>query len=250
MGSPAINTGSNPLGLTTDQRGEVRIQQGGIDIGAYESDLSLTPVPTSGDDDLTYTAADDIIDALAGNDTIRAKGGNDDIFGNTGNDKLLGQAGGDTLDGGSDNDTVNGGGGDDSLVGGSGNDRLLGGSGNDTVIGVDPNSANLGVGERDILIGNSGVDLFVLGNASAIFYDDSDTTNAAGNISRAFIRDFNIGVDLIQLNGNAEDYLLRTTNSGNTNIFYQPAGEVRDLIGIVRGVTGLDINSASQFSFV
>ena len=34
--SPAINAGSNPLGLTTDQRGEGRTIGGGTDIGAYE----------------------------------------------------------------------------------------------------------------------------------------------------------------------------------------------------------------------
>ena len=34
--SPAINAGSNPLGLTTDQRGKARTIGGGTDIGAYE----------------------------------------------------------------------------------------------------------------------------------------------------------------------------------------------------------------------
>ena len=38
-GSPAINTGSNPLGLATDQRGAgfPRVNGGQADIGAYES---------------------------------------------------------------------------------------------------------------------------------------------------------------------------------------------------------------------
>ena len=38
-GSPAINTGSNPFGLTTDQRGTgfPRVNGGAADIGAYES---------------------------------------------------------------------------------------------------------------------------------------------------------------------------------------------------------------------
>jgi IPTL-CTERM motif len=44
-GSPAIDAGSNPLGLTTDQRGTgfPRTINGGTDIGAYES--ALTPIP-------------------------------------------------------------------------------------------------------------------------------------------------------------------------------------------------------------
>ncbi|MGB3403240.1 MAG: choice-of-anchor Q domain-containing protein [Microcoleaceae cyanobacterium] len=246
-GSPAINAGVDN-GLTTDQRGEARIQQGATDIGAFESDFFIPLTP--GDDVITLTAADETISALAGNDIVRAKGGNDSISGDEGNDKLLGQNGNDTLNGGADNDTLNGGNGNDSLIGGRGNDRLFAGRDNDILIGVNPNSANPGQGERDLLRGDDGADSFILGNASAIFYDDDGTTNAAGNTSRALIRDFDIGVDQIQLNGSAEDYLLRTTNSGNTNIFYRPAGEVRDLIGIVRGVTGLNIYDTSQFSFV
>jgi hypothetical protein len=37
-GSPAINAGSNPLGLTTDQRGGgfPRVLGGAADMGAYE----------------------------------------------------------------------------------------------------------------------------------------------------------------------------------------------------------------------
>ena len=36
--SPAIDMGSNPVGLTTDQRGHARILNGTVDIGAYEYD--------------------------------------------------------------------------------------------------------------------------------------------------------------------------------------------------------------------
>jgi hypothetical protein len=38
-GGPAINTGSNPLGLATDQRGAgfPRVSGGAADIGAYEA---------------------------------------------------------------------------------------------------------------------------------------------------------------------------------------------------------------------
>jgi hypothetical protein len=35
-GSPAVDTGSNPLGLLTDQRGELRVVNGQADIGAWE----------------------------------------------------------------------------------------------------------------------------------------------------------------------------------------------------------------------
>ena len=205
---------------------------------------------TPGDDERTLNANNNTLDALAGNDTIRARGGDDDVFGNDGNDKLFGQNGADTLDGGTDDDTLLGGNDDDLLIGGSGNDRLNGGLENDTLIGVDETAASPGLGERDVLRGQQGADLFVLGNGTTVFYDDDGTTVADGNVSRGVIRDFEVGIDHIQLHGSFEDYVLRETASGNTNIFYQPDGEVRDLIGIVRNTTGLDLSDSSTFGFV
>ena len=205
---------------------------------------------TPGDDERTLNANNNTLDALAGNDTIRARGGDDDVFGNDGNDKLFGQNGADTLDGGTDDDTLLGGNDDDLLIGGSGNDRLNGGLENDTLIGVDETAASPGLGERDVLRGQQGADLFVLGNGTTVFYDDDGTTVADGNVSRGVIRDFEVGVDGIQLHGSAGDYLLRETTSGNTKIFYQPDGEVRDLIGIVRDTTGLDLSDSFTFGFV
>ena len=205
---------------------------------------------TPGDDDRILNANNNTLDALAGNDTIRARGGDDDVFGNDGNDKLFGQNGADTLDGGADDDTLLGGNDDDLLIGGSGNDRLNGGLENDTLIGVDETAASPGLGERDVLRGQQGADLFVLGNGTTVFYDDDGTTVADGNVSRGVIRDFEVGIDHIQLHGSFEDYVLRETASGNTNIFYQPDGEVRDLIGIVRNTTGLDLSDPSTFGFV
>ncbi|MGB3404623.1 MAG: CAP domain-containing protein [Microcoleaceae cyanobacterium] len=205
--------------------------------------ITFAPQPTPGDDNLIYTSAAETIDALAGNDIIRARGGNDNIFGNSGNDKLFGDSGRDTIDGGADNDTLLGGGGNDLLIGGSNNDILNGGNGNDILIGVDENSENPGGGERDTLIGKGGNDTFILGNANTAFYQGNRNTD------RATIRDFAEG-DIIQLNGNSADYLLRETRSGHTNIFLQPVGEVRDLVGIVQNVTELNINDSSQFSFV
>jgi Ca2+-binding RTX toxin-like protein len=194
--------------------------------------IILTPQPTTGDDDLTYTAAAETIDALAGNDIIRANGGSDNVFGNDGHDKLYGQGGGDTL------------------IGGTGNDTVSGGGGNDTLIGVDEGLSRPGAGERDVLMGGNNADLFVLGNQTTVFYDDEGTTVAAGNASRALIKDFAIGVDQIQLSGSASDYQLKETAGGNTNIFFQPAGEVKDLIAIVNNTTGLNLADTSTFSFV
>ena len=57
--SPAINAGSNPLGLTTDQRGEARTLGGGTDIGAYETPFVIV-------DTLT-----DVVDATDGVTSLR-----------------------------------------------------------------------------------------------------------------------------------------------------------------------------------
>ena len=207
------------------------------------------PTPTSGDDDLIFTNDPETIDAGAGDDTIRARGGDDDVFGNDGADRLFGQNGNDTLDGGADNDRLAGGKNNDILIGGSGNDVLRGGLGNDTLIGVDEDSMTPGVGERDVLIGNSGMDLHVLGNEFTPFYDDDGTTVAQGRVSRAVIRGFDVGVDKIQLHGTPSDYELQTTNSGNTNIF-ETTGSARDLIGIVRKTELDDLFDTNTFVFV
>ena len=201
------------------------------------------PTPTSGDDDLTYTVADEIIDALAGDDIIRAKGGNDDVFGNDGNDRLLGQNGNDILNGGLDRDTIKGGSGNDRLIGGSDNDALAGGDGNDTLIGVDGDSMTPGAGERDVLIGNNGEDLFILGNTTTPFYVDG------GNADRAIVKGFDVEVDTIQLSGAASDYELRETNRGHTKIF-DTTDSVRELIAVVQDTIELDLSDTSTFIFV
>ncbi len=46
-GSPALDTGSNPVGLTTDQRGFNRSVNGSVDIGAVESQPAATITLTS-----------------------------------------------------------------------------------------------------------------------------------------------------------------------------------------------------------
>ncbi|MGF1494785.1 MAG: nucleoside hydrolase-like domain-containing protein [Microcoleaceae cyanobacterium] len=211
-----------------------------------------------GDDRILGGSGDDVLLGADGMDTLnggddadKLYGGNDadELNGEVGKDVLLGQAGNDTLKGGVDHDLLRGGVAEDSLVGGSGNDRLFGESDNDILIGVNPDSSNPGEGERDILDGGSGSDLFVLGTSSSRFYDDDDhTTAAAGNISRVLIRDFEKEIDQIQLHGVAEDYWFREIN-GNTQIFYEPSStaEKRDLIGIVKGTVGIE---ATDYSFV
>ena len=108
--SSAINTGSNPKKLTTDQRGlERSVLQ--TDIGAYEVQ------PGSID-----TANLEIIDGGLGDDILT---------GTTKKNILNGKAGNDTLNGGQQFDRLNGGDGDDVLIGNGGIDVLLGEKGKD-----------------------------------------------------------------------------------------------------------------------
>lgn len=165
-----------------------------------------------------------------------------------GNDSIFGRGGDDTLNGGSGQDTVFGNSGNDVLIGGTENDRVVGGLGNDTLTGVDPTALNPGLGEIDTLTGYNGRDRFILGNQATTFYND-------GNASRFGWGDFAIISDLerrdvIQLQGNANRYLLRRSPSGLSpgTAIYLKGGERDELIGIVAGQTNLSLNS-SNFMF-
>ncbi len=102
-GSPAINTGSNPLLRKTDRRldGFDRVVGSSADIGAYETQ---TIFGTSDDDTLTGNEKENKIDSLAGNDLIFGVSANDIELGQSGNDTLNGGGGNNTLTGGSDKD--------------------------------------------------------------------------------------------------------------------------------------------------
>ena len=89
---------------------------------------------------------DDILTGGAGADVLNGNSGNDVLSGGNGNDVLSGGNGNDMLDGGNGGDTLRGGDGTDTLLGGNGNDRLDGG-------GKD--------GDRDVLTGGPGADIFL-----------------------------------------------------------------------------------------
>ncbi|NEQ76160.1 MAG: DUF4347 domain-containing protein [Okeania sp. SIO2C9] len=133
--SPALDAGSNPNALTTDQRGEPRFVGEGVDIGAVELQNSPQITGTPQSDRLNGTNENNTITGLTGNDTINGRGGDDQIIGSLGSDFLYGKDGDDTLEGRQDNDFLFGGNGNDSLVGGIGRDRFNGGTGNDTLTG-------------------------------------------------------------------------------------------------------------------
>lgn len=165
-------------------------------------------------DDLRGGAGNDKISGASGADTVLGGGGDDFVNGGIGNDLLNGNTGSDKIDGGAGNDTVNGGGGDDKLIGGFGNDKVRGGRGNDILTGASSASANPGQLERDTFMGGAGGDRFILGDAKRVYYDDSQVRFVQASPadqpppSYGLITDFQLGQDVIQLNG-SEKYELR-----------------------------------------
>ncbi|MEL6929329.1 MAG: calcium-binding protein [Cyanobacteria bacterium J06600_6] len=175
-GSPALNAGSNPKNLATDQRGGEfsRTFDTGTDIGAFESqtidpnppEFPIEIVGTANNDFLTGNQLGNIIRGLAGDDTLEGLRSNDVLKGNRGNDSLEGGVGDDTLEGGVGDDFLNGGPGDNSLFGGAGNDRIFGG-GNDIIRGAGGNDFIVGLGGDDDIIGGAGDDTIIDGSGNS-----------------------------------------------------------------------------------
>ena len=108
--------------------------------------------------------------------------------------------------------------------------------------------------EQDTLTGGLGADIFVLGDANGVYYDDGDPL-LTGESDFALITDFEAGIDTVQLHSSADLYLLDyfTDSSGvvSAAIIYDPGVSAREeLIGILENVSiGLNL-SDSSFSFV
>jgi serralysin len=138
-----------------------------------------------------------------------------------------------------------------NLTGGNGNDLLVGGTGNDTLVGVNAANATAGRGEVDTLTNSAGIDRFVLGDSTKVYYNDGIGTNA-GLADYAKIVGFTTNTgDIIQLKGKAGDYTLSAapTSLGSGTAIYNKLFGQAELIGFVENVSGLNIN-ASYFKFV
>jgi len=179
-------------------------------------------IGTENNDYLIGTQKSDNIAALGGDDTVEGGNGNDSILGENGNDSILGENG------------------NDSILGGSGDDFIEGGNGSDSIYGA--SSDNLGLGEKDTLSGGLAKDLFVIGNEFEISYDDGNPTTD-GSDDLAIITDLIPNLDQIQLQGKYSDYRLEVLD-GNTIIYLvKPDSEADEIIGIIEGVEGLDLES-------
>ncbi|EAZ90955.1 beta strand repeat-containing protein [Crocosphaera chwakensis] len=179
---------------------------------------------------------------------------NTQIFTRSGNSFLLSYSNFEQLNitGTNLNDDLRGFAGNDTLNGGEGNDALNGGDGNDRISGVNAGNALPGINEIDRLTGGIGADAFILGDIANPYYDDDNNTTS-GLTDYALITDLNVVEDTIQLNGTTADYSLVDTTIGSisgTGIYLnKPNGEPNELIALLQGITGLDINS-NVFVFV
>jgi len=129
-----------------------------------------------------------------------------DQVGTDGPDRLIGGSGGDDLIGN---------GGDDILVGNDGGDDLFGGDGNDILVGGNGGDDLRGDEGRDILIGGSGSDTFIL---EAQGFD--------------IIRDFQDGVDELQLTRGLSFNSLTLQQQGGNTLILASDGLVAVLVGI------------------
>lgn len=123
-------------------------------------------------------------------------------------------------------DTLTGGGSAGTLTGGRGNDLVTAGSAGSTLIGALPGSSTPGLREIDTLQGSTASDLFVLGDASSVYYL-SGLTRGGGKGDYALIRNFNPSLDKLQLKGDSSTYLtaLVTMNGmQGLGVYYDTTG--------------------------
>ena len=174
-------------------------------------------------------------------------------------DRLEGTSEAEILLGLAADDTLLGESGSDRLAGGVGNDLLEGGDGFDTLIGTAPLSFEPGLDEIDVLIGNRGEDLFILGQVfptetRSIFYDDGDASTPGTN-DYALITDFGAEGegDKIQLVGDTSDYFLGASPEDlpSGTAIYVDDGSAPELIGIIADVSldTLSLDDSERFIF-
>ena len=242
--SPAIDAGSNPNDLTTDQRGEgfARTVGDGTDIGAFElldnngGGQTLDP-SLDGDDVINGDNADNVLlggegnnvlygfkgsDRLetgSGKDTLDGNQGNDTLIGGDGDNILNGFDGDDVLETGSGKDNLNAGNGDDTITAGGGNDVITGGSGWDTIDAGSGDDTIDGGADNDVIDAGDGDDRLEgnIGNDTLTGGADKDTLIGGG------------GDDLLTGNGGNDVFVLDLQGGANT---IQDFDLTQDTIGL------------------
>ncbi|MEM6447539.1 MAG: calcium-binding protein, partial [Cyanobacteria bacterium P01_D01_bin.123] len=169
-------------------------------------------------------------------------------FGSSGSDTLSWTTSAIAIDGGAGNDSITSGNNKDTLRGGVGSDQLIGNQGNDILIGADTH--NYGVNDVDTLQGSAGSDLYVIGESGKLYYDDG-ISGTAGLNDYAHIQTFNTAHDFIQLEGDAQNYVLGTSPIASVSgtAIYLNHQDTNELVAVVEGVNAMDLN-ATYFSYV
>ena len=132
------------------------------------------------------------------------------------------------------------------ITGTSASDRLLGTADADLIMGIPAADSRLGAGTVDRMTGGAGRDIFVLGDARGVFYDDGNAATG-GRGDYAVITDFVRGTDKLQLSDDPVIYIAARTQIGaDRGLGIYVDGNVNgrldasdELIAILSGVTQL-----------
>ncbi len=227
----SANNGSRTLGADDiagiqDLYGEKRWSNSSEEADFRFVSIAQTVFSKGGNDVVTGTSRADNFYGGAGNDTLSGRNGNDLLVDTRGDNDIFGGNNNDVIVGGTGRIDARGDAGNDTLIGSVGNDVLDGGSGNDTLRG-DPGGSFIAGNDRliagegnDFLEGGGGADVFVFNRASG--------NNRIGELDlsgggRAIVgRDFEVGVDMIDLEGfNVGQGTLQYSGNDTTFVYNQ-----------------------------
>jgi len=267
---------TNIENASTTATGDSNITGNNLNNGLTGNDAKNILDGGSGNDSLSGGGGSDSLVGGAGNDEIAGGTGNDTMIGGAGVDcadfeaaggaeainLLFGTASGsdgtdklvdfENICSGKGNDTLTGntvanditaGAGNDKVDAGAGNDKVDAGAGADSLAGCIV-GANGGQGEKDVLTGGSGADLFQLGWSGGCFYNEGSASNA-GRGDYALITDFTVGTDRLQLDGVASNYFIGA--SGVTGVSGQglwlEQGATDELVAIIQCNVTINVNN-------
>ena len=130
-----------------------------------------------------------------------------------------------------------------TLYGTDGSDTLVGTASGDILNGIPSASSQYGRNTIDTLTGNAGNDVFVLGTANRVFYDDG-SSRKPGIADYARITDFTAGTDDLQLAA-GRTYVYGAISINGSNVYLDTNGngildaKTDELIGQLVGVNTL-----------
>ncbi|BAZ50404.1 hypothetical protein NIES4103_30200 [Nostoc sp. NIES-4103] len=102
-----------------------------------------------------------------------------------------------------------------------------------------------GIGEQEVLTGYANVDLFILGNTQTSFYGNN-------NNDYALIKNFDPNIDILQLHGNQDNYVLDAILDQEISGLgiYLKLETQNELIGVLQELSITDFNLSSQVIYL